>query len=95
MKKFENLKFKPFNDGVNALHKFDNDFEISVSASKFAYCTPREDGLDSSQYSSFEVAIINPTGEFITEEILENGDMVIGWQGREQISNIMEKVNKL
>ena len=95
MKKFENLKFKPFNDGVNALHKFDNDFEISVSASKFAYCTPRENNLDSSQYSSFEVAIFNPTGKFVTGEILENEDMVIGWQGREDISNIMEKVNKL
>ena len=90
MKKFENLKFKPFNDGVNALHKFDNDF-----ASKFAYCTPRENNLDSSQYSSFEVAIFNPTGAFVTGEILENEDMVIGWQGREDISNIMEKVNKL
>ena len=95
MKKFENLRFKPFNNGVNAHHIFDNKFEISVSASKFAYCTPREDNLDSSQYTSFEVAIINPDGEFCTGEVLHIEDSVIGWQGREQITNIIETINKL
>ncbi len=77
---------------INAHHVFDNNWEISVSAGSGNYCTPRESNLDSSAYSSFEVAIFNPNGDFATSEVLQIDDVVVGWQGREDINNIIEMI---
>lgn len=92
MTTFKDLIFKNRLGGINAHHVFDNDWEISVAAGKIAYSSPREDGLDSSQFSSFEIAIFNPNGEFATSEILQIDDDVAGWQGREDINNIIEMI---
>ena len=77
---------------INAHHVFDNNWEISVSAGSGNYCTPRESNLDSSAYSSFEVAIFNPNGDFATSEVLQVDDDVVGWQGREDINNIIKMI---
>ena len=96
MIQFKDLKFKDTNfGGISAHHTFDNAWQISVAAGKMAYSTPREDGLDSSQYSSFEVAILDSDGEFVTRDILQIDNLqidsdVLGWQGKEEINNIME-----
>jgi len=51
--KFKDLKFKKQNHGgVGATAKF-KEVTVSIQAGKFVYSTPREDDLDSSQYSSF------------------------------------------
>jgi len=89
---FKDLIFKDHLGGINAHHVFDNDWEISVAAGEMAYSSPREDGLDSSQFSSFEVAIFNPNGDFATSEVLQIDDDVAGWQGREDINNIIEMI---
>lgn len=92
MTQFKDLKFKDHHGGINAHHVFENKWEISVSAGRMAYSTPREDGLDSSQFSSFEVAIFNPDGDFATGELLQSTDDVVGWCGREDINNMIEMV---
>ena len=46
-------------------------------------------------FSSFEVAIFNPEGDFGTNEVLQIDDDVVGWQSREDINNIIEKIHTL
>lgn len=92
MTQFKDLKFKNHHGGINTHHVFDNDWKISVTAGKMAYCNPREDDLDSSAYSSFEVAVLNPAGDFATGELLQSVDDVVGWCGRDDINNIMAMV---
>ena len=93
MIQFKDLKFKNTNfGGINAHHVFENNWEISVAAGKMAYSTPREDGLDSAQFSAFEVAVFDPDGNFATEQLLQIEDDVVGWQGREDINNIIEMI---
>ena len=89
---FNDLIFKDHHHTINARHVFDNDWEISVSAGAGAYCTPREDIKDPAEFSSFEIAIFNPEGHFATSEVLHIDDDVVGWQGREDINNIIEMI---
>ena len=90
--KFSDLVFKKNQLGIGALISFDNGWQVSVVAGKMAYCNPREDNLDPSTYSSFEVAVLNPAGDFATGELLQSVDDVIGWCGRDDIDNIIAMV---
>ena len=92
MTTFNDLIFKAHDYMINAHHVFDNNWEISVSAGSGNYCTPKESNLDSSAYSAFEVAIFNPNGDFATSEVLQIDDDAVGWQGREDINNIIEMI---
>jgi len=92
MTQFKDLIFKDHNYMLNAHHVFDNNWEISVSAGSGAYCTPREDIKDPGSFSSFEIAIFNPEGDFATKDVLQIDDDVVGWQGREDINNIIEMI---
>ena len=92
MIQFKDLKFKDNFGGISAHHTFDNAWQISVAAGKMAYSTPREDGLDSTQFSAFEVAVFDPHGNFATGQLLQIDDDVVGWQGREDINNIIEMI---
>ena len=92
MTQFKNLIFKDHNYLINAHHVFDNNWEISVSAGVGAYCTPREDLKNQESFSSFEIAIFNPKGDFATSEVLQIDDDVVGWQGRKDINNIIEMI---
>ena len=91
MKVFKDLEFK-VNDGMDIIARmpFDNGFQLSVVAGKMAYSTPREFNSDSNHFSSFEVAVFGPDGEF-TREFFPNDhdDDVMGWQERGQINALM------
>jgi hypothetical protein len=90
---FKDLIFKKTHSHmINAHHVFDNDWEISVSAGSGIYCAPKEDLGDPKLFSSFEVAIFNQNGSFATSEVLQIDDDVVGWQGREDINNIIEMI---
>ena len=92
MTQFKDLIFKDHTHMINAHHIFDNEWEISVSAGVGAYSTPREDLKNQESFSSFEVAIFNSNGDFATSEVLQIDDDVVGWQGREDINNIIEMI---
>ena len=92
MTTFNDLIFKAHDYMINAHHVFDNNWEISVSAGSGNYCTPREDLGQPELFASFEVAIFNPNGDFATSEVLQIDDNVVGWQGREDINNIIEMI---
>ena len=92
MTQFKDLIFKDHHHMINAHHVFDNNWEISVSAGVGAYCTPREDLKNQESFSSFEIAIFNPKGDFATSEVLQIDDDVVGWCGREDINNMIEMI---
>ena len=92
--KFKDLKFKKqHHGGVGATAKF-KDVTVSIQAGKFVYSTPREDGLDSSQYSSFEVAIFKNSedGGFVTDQFIDTVDQVAGWTSKKDVENLLQKL---
>ena len=88
---FKDLEFKEKTfGGVCAQAKFENGLIISVVASKMAYSTPREDKDSVDDFSSFEVAIIDNDGKFVTKDFVPDvDDDVLGWQDRGQINALM------
>ena len=93
--RFKDLKFKKQrHGGVGAIVKF-KDIIVSIQAGKFVYSNPREDLLDSSQYTSFEVAVFDKEGRFITEKFIEDcGDgEVSGWTPKERIEQLLEDLS--
>jgi|TARA_B100000768_G_scaffold144287_1_gene136767 hypothetical protein len=89
--RFEDLKFKKqTHGGVGATVEF-KDVTVSVQAGAFVYSTPREDLLDSTMYSSFEVAVFDKDGRFITENFMDNVDEVSGWTSKEQIDELLKR----
>ena len=96
MNNFNDLNFSQREiGGVGATHLFDKDIMISVQAGAFAYSTPREDMPSPDDFSSFEVALIdNISGQFITKNFVEDlNDDVLGWQTREDINELINKIN--
>ena len=64
--------------------------EISVQASKINFCTPKEDLTSPDDFSTFEVAIMDNQGEFVTKDFVPGGDNdVLGWQSRGDINTLM------
>jgi len=96
MKTFKDLVFHPNSTGgINSRTDFDNGFSISVIAGGMAYSTPREDNKDPDFFSSFEIAIFDMTGGFITRQIIGGDDDVAGWKSRDEISSIMERLTNI
>ena len=100
MKVFKDLEWRSWQGGVSSSPKFDNGFELSIIAGPGKYSTPRDKGDSPDDFSSFEVAIFNPQGDWATKEFFPNDD-VLGWQDRGQINALMlliqsknKKVNK-
>ena len=92
--KFKDLTFKKqMHGGVGATAKF-KDVTVSIQAGKHAYSTPREDGLDSTQYSSFEVAIFKNSedGAFVTDKFFNTGDQVAGWISKKDVEKLLQKL---
>jgi hypothetical protein len=93
MKTFKHLKFKKHTYGlINASYEFPNGFSISVSAGSLPYCNPRKDLDSEKDYSTFEVALLDPDGDFVTGELLQSVDDICGWCSREDINNMMELI---
>ena len=93
--KFKDLKFKKQrHGGVGATVEF-KDVTVSVQAGAFVYSTPREDLLDSTMYSSFEVAVFDKDGRFITEKFIEDcsDGEVSGWTPKERIEQLLEDLS--
>lgn len=91
MKVFKDLEFKErMFGGVGAQAKFENGLMISVVAGGMAYSTPREDKDSVDDFSSFEVAIMDDSGDFVTKDFVpDHHEDVLGWQERGQINALM------
>ena len=97
MTAFKDLKFEKKWYGVGAHHKFDNGITISVQAGEGIYSTPRENLKSPNSYSSFEVALWDESGEWITQNFaktddVETDDVVVGWLTKKDIDAIMKAV---
>jgi hypothetical protein len=90
MTAFKDLKFKKKWNGVGSNYTFDNGITLSVQAGSGIYSTPREDHSSADDYSSFEIAIWNEKGEWITQDIIPTQDgEVKGWVSRDEIDEII------
>jgi hypothetical protein len=82
---FKDLEFEPNElGGVGTHHTFENGITISVQASKFAYCEPRENLASHEFYASFEVALWD-------DDLM---DQIIPRQNRKEIDVLINKLNK-
>ena len=89
---FKDLVFKKreFGGGITAKAEFKNGFTISVIAGDLAYSTPREDKDSPDDFSSFEIAVFDPQGNWATKQFIsDHDDDVLGWQSRGQINALM------
>lgn len=93
MKNFKDIEFKPdIIGGVRGKLEIENGMMISVVAGKFNYCTPREDSPVNG-WSSFEVAIFDSEGNFVTKKICKDEcGNVLGWKSREDINDLITKM---
>ena len=91
MKVFKDLVFHSNRTGgINSRMDFENGFSISVIAGGIAYSTPREDKDSPDDFSTFEVAVCAPNGDWATKNFVPDAhDDVIGWQDRGQINALM------
>ena len=92
---FKDLMWSSWQGGISSSPKFDNGFEMSIVAGPGKYSSPKYVGDSPDDFSSFEVAVFNPQGDLVTKEFFpdHNGD-VLGWQSREDINNLIKKINK-
>jgi len=91
MTTFKDLQFEKKWGGVGAKYTFDNGITLSVQAGNINYSTPREDLPSADNYASFEIAIWNEKGEWITQDIVPkpNGGEVAEWVSRDEIDEII------
>jgi hypothetical protein len=90
MTTFKDLKFEKKWGGVGANYTFDNGITLSVQAGIGNYSTPREDLPSSDNYSSFEIAMWDKNGDWITQDIVPgHNDDVVGYVSRENIDEII------
>ena len=92
MKTFKDIIFKQHKLGkgnIQGLLMLDNGIELSVVAGDGMYSSGKtgvREAVDNvKDVSSFEVAVFDQDGEFI------GGDMVLGWQSREDINELIKK----
>ena len=75
--------FTPFTPSCERIYhviKCNDGFEMSVQASSFHYCEPRETFNDANTYDSFQVGFPNKTPEFI-----EMDRDISGWVNKDLI----------
>ena len=94
--KFKDIKFEKRRiGGIQARVELKDEMILSIVAGEFAYSSPRADFGEPEQFESFEIAIIDKDGDFVTREHLavEHND-VLGWVSREQIEEIIANLAK-
>ena len=90
MTTFKDLQFEKKWGGVGANYTFDNGITLSVQAGNINYSTPREDLPSADNYASFEIAMWDKDGEWITQDIVPgHNDDVVGWVSRDEIDEII------
>lgn len=96
MKNFKNIDWKLHSldkKSIQGILEFDNGVELSVIAGAKFYSSRIGDAKPHhSKFASFEVAVVDEDGKFITEKFTDENNEVIGWQSREDIDTIISKI---
>ena len=96
MKNFKNIDWKLHSldkKSIQGILEFDNGVELSVIAGAKFYSSRIGDAKPHhSKFASFEVAVLDEDGKFITEKFTDENNEVIGWQSREDIDTIISKI---
>jgi hypothetical protein len=96
MKNFKNIDWKLHSldkKSIQGILEFDNGVELSVIAGAKFYSSKIGDAKPHhSKFASFEVAVLDKDGEFITGKFTNEDNEVIGWQSREDIDTIISKI---
>lgn len=94
--KFEDIKFKQRAfGGISAQVELKDEMILSIIGGQMAYSTPREDLTEAKDFASFEIAILDRAGEFVTSNhIADLDDDVKGWVNRDEILEIIKKLTK-
>ena len=96
MKNFKNIDWKLHSldkKSIQGILEFDNELELSVIAGAKFYSSRIGDAKPHhSKFASFEVAVLDKDGEFITGKFTNEDNEVIGWQSREDIDTIISKI---
>tara|TARA_Y100000389_G_scaffold24779_1_gene21484 strand:- start:595 stop:897 length:303 start_codon:yes stop_codon:yes gene_type:complete len=96
MRNFKNISWKLHSldkKSIQGIIEFDNGLELSVIAGAKFYSSKIGDTLPHhSKFASFEVAVVDEDGKFITEKFTDENNEVIGWQSREDIDAIISKI---
>jgi hypothetical protein len=93
--KFSDLEFKPHPMGGFGSHTEINGHTLSVQCGTRNYCSPRKDLSSPDEYESFEIAIWENVekGPWTTRKFIPNlNDDVAGWISREEIENVITKI---
>ena len=94
--KFEDIKFRQRTfGGIVAQVELKNEMILSIIGGRMAYSTPRKDLTEAKEFASFEVAILDKDGEFVTRDHITGlDDDVKGWVSRDEILEIIKKLVK-
>ena len=93
---FDDLRFrKQTHGGIGSVLKTKSKVTISIQAGEGLYSTPRENDLELYSYTTFEVALLNTKGEFITPQFINcHGDTVAGFVTREVINSLIYQLDR-
>jgi len=93
---FIDLIFKKrHHGGIGAYAKFEN-VTVSIQAGKYMYSRPRESGLDSSEYTEFEVGMWDDERNWITSKYLNtDGDQIASNVSKEDINKLLLALQKV
>lgn len=93
---FNDVKFKtqPMGWGIQGTLEV-NGFTLSVVAGHSMYSTPREDLHSPDDFLSFEIAVFDSNGNWATKTFFpDHCDDVKGWMSRDEITELIEKIEK-
>ena len=94
MMSFDDIEFGPHPNGRGVQGKLKvNGFTLSVVGGSGMYSTPREDLNSPDDFTSFEIAVFDSIGDWVTQTLFpDNGDDVVGWVSRDEITELIGKL---
>lgn len=97
MKTFDDISFHSRIPGIwEGAIKVGDGFKVNVSAGRGMYCSSADRAQDINDFSCFEVSIVNNEGRYVTKEFIDDGkEDILGYQTREQITKLIQKVDLL
>ncbi len=96
VKEFKDLEFTKAGHGGLGSSTQIGDHTLSVQCGKFVYSSPREDAPSENLFSSFEVAVFDGNGDFVTHNFIEDSEEggVAGWVTKSTINQVINQLTK-